>query len=176
MSGHSNGAMMSFRFAMEHGNHIGGIATASGNIAKKPKSGACSLGPSSPVPVLMTHGTNDRMVPFEGGCVANILGIRACKRGNVVNVAETVDFWLKANGIENRRPVLRRVDIDKNDSGAAIEASYGQGRKTVKVWRLEGAGHQIPSMSVSSGDSALSKRNRDIEFAFEAWKFFESMM
>jgi polyhydroxybutyrate depolymerase len=93
MSGHSNGAMMSFRMALEHSDLIGAIATSAGNIAKNPIAGACS-----------------------------------------------------------------------------------DGNAPVSAWMLNGAGHPVPSTTVKVRPFVVGKQNRDIEFAREAWDFFESIL
>lgn len=175
MSGHSNGAMMSFRMALEHSDLIGAIATSAGNIAKNPIAGACSEGPKNPIPVLMTHGSEDRFVPPEGGCVANLRGKRRCERGYVVSAQETIDFWLRVNGQANSTPASRTVELDKRDGGTAIESKYSSGSAPVTAWMLNGAGHPVPSSTVKVRPFIVGKQNRDIEFAREAWNFFETI-
>lgn len=61
MTGMSNGAMMSFRFACERADLVAAIAPVAGTVA------APRCEPSRPVPVLMFNGKADRHVPFEGG-------------------------------------------------------------------------------------------------------------
>jgi len=176
VSGHSNGAMMSFRMALEHSDLIGAIATSAGNIAKNPIAGACSDGPKNPLPVLMTHGSEDRFVPPEGGCVANLRGKRKCERGYVASAKETVDFWLRMNGHANSTPASRTVELDKRDGGTAIESKFSSGSAPVTAWMLNGAGHPVPSTTVKVRPFIVGKQNRDIEFAREAWAFFESIL
>ncbi len=175
VSGHSNGAMMSFRMALEHSDLIGAIATSAGNIAKSPVAGACSEGPKTPIPVFMTHGSQDTFVPPEGGCVANLRGKRRCERGYVVSAQETIDFWLRVNGQANSSPTSRTVEIDRRDGGAAVESKYNGGSAPVTAWMLNGAGHPVPSTTIKVRPIVVGKQNRDIEFAREAWSFFESI-
>lgn len=176
ISGHSNGAMMSFRMALEYSNLIGGIATSAGSIAKHPIPGPCSEGPRNPVPVIMTHGSEDRFVPPEGGCVANLRGKNTCERGYVLSARESIEFWLKANAQTNSPAQVRTVDMNKRDGGAAVESKYTEGAAPVVSWLLNGAGHPIPSTTVKVRPFIVGKQNRDIEFAREAWSFFESQL
>lgn len=175
-TGHSNGAMMSFRMALEHGDLIGGIATSAGNIAQKPITGACSTGPSTPIPVLMMHGSKDTFVPPEGGCVANLRNKRRCERGHVVSAKESIEFWLKGNNHSKRIPQKRTVDINKRDGGPAVESKYTAGDAPVVAWMLHGAGHPIASTTVKVRPFIVGKQNRDVEFAREAWRFFDLQM
>lgn len=69
MVGGSNGGMMTYRFACAHGDRLAGIASVAGS-----KVDSCAL-PS--VPVMHIHGTDDRVVPYEGGksLATAILGV-----------------------------------------------------------------------------------------------------
>ncbi len=57
--GHSNGAMMAYRFACERPGMLAGIIPVSGPLMTE----SCKSGP---VKVLHIHGENDSRVPFEG--------------------------------------------------------------------------------------------------------------
>jgi polyhydroxybutyrate depolymerase len=191
MSGTSNGAMMTYRFAMERSEMLGGIATSSGNIAKHPTAGRCKAGPLNPLPILMTHGSQDPVVPSEGGFVACFgRSNKKCDRGEVLSISDTIQFWLKANRLENINPITRVVDESKEDGGSAVESTYTRlsgvmdssninldafrGAKVV-AWTLNGAGHPPPSKSLDKGNRIVGKQNRDIEFAEVAWAFFKSL-
>jgi polyhydroxybutyrate depolymerase len=175
LAGTSNGAMMAFRFAMEKSDLIGGIAGSSGNIAKNPVPGRCQQGPERPLPVLLTHGTKDGVVPADGGCVGHFLRIK-CRRGEVRSAEETVQFWLKANGLSQAQPTINEIDPAKKDGGAAIERKYSDGKSVVISWLLNGAGHATPSKAVTKGNRLSGKQNHDIEFAEVSWNFFKSQM
>ncbi|MEN9824630.1 MAG: hypothetical protein RI953_375 [Pseudomonadota bacterium] len=191
MSGTSNGAMMTYRFAMERSEMLGGIATSSGNIAKHPTAGRCKAGPLNPLPILMTHGSDDPVVPSDGGFVACFgRSNKKCDRGEVLSISDTIQFWLKANRLENVNPVTRVVDDSKEDGGSAVESTYTRlsgtmdstkinfedFRKTkVVAWALNGAGHPPPSKKLDKGNRIVGKQNRDIEFAEVAWAFFKSL-
>jgi polyhydroxybutyrate depolymerase len=60
VTGISNGAMMSYRVACEMSGQVAAIAPAEGALN-------VDCHPSSPVSVLIFHGTADRLVPFNGG-------------------------------------------------------------------------------------------------------------
>jgi polyhydroxybutyrate depolymerase len=61
--GFSNGAFMTQRFAVEHPELIAGVAVLSGTIGTT----ASSLKPTTPVPMLLTHGAKDTRVMYAGG-------------------------------------------------------------------------------------------------------------
>ncbi len=70
-TGHSNGAMMTYRLACEASDRLAGAAISAGTLAtedqtKEPPEVAFTCSPSRPVPVLHVHGLEDRCVPFDG--------------------------------------------------------------------------------------------------------------
>lgn len=93
--GHSNGGMMVYRYAAERSARIAGAAVVSGAI----DSHAPDLRPWEPprplhpVPMLILHGADDRIVPPEGG--------ESPQKANGVQYAsvfDAVDFWERHNG------------------------------------------------------------------------------
>jgi polyhydroxybutyrate depolymerase len=174
MSGTSNGAQMTMAFAALATDELAAIAVSSGNLPEKPLPGACTTGPSRPLPALFTHGSADPAMPFEGGCVANFGG--ACARGRVIGAEATRDAYLALNGLSSTFTSTETVEVDANDPGTAERFVYA-GDAPVEWWRLNGAGHPPPSTSVLVATSMASgAQNRDIEFAEVAWAFFASRL
>src|SRR5271156_6206366 len=86
-TGISNGGMMSYRLACELSDKFAAIS---------PVEGAQDLPchPTSPVSVIVFHGTADHLVPFNGGSTPYQMGsIRSD-----TSVADTVAFWVKYDG------------------------------------------------------------------------------
>jgi len=174
VAGSSNGAQMSQAFAFHHPEMVGAVASNAGSLPQDPRPGICTTGPSQPVPILLLHGTADSLMPFDGGCVADLGG--ACIRGRVVSAEDTRDRWLDINGLDGATPLETIVDIEKSDGGTAHRFVY-DGPTPVEWWRLDGSGHAAPSRSVVVKTSRLAGiQNRDIEFAEVAWAFFERQL
>jgi polyhydroxybutyrate depolymerase len=68
-TGHSNGAIMSYRLACELSDRIVAIGVQAGSLEVDP----CA--PSRPVSVLHVHGAVDRNIPLSGGRGAGLAGI-----------------------------------------------------------------------------------------------------
>jgi polyhydroxybutyrate depolymerase len=174
MAGSSNGAMMTFALAMARPDLLGGAATAGGNLAERPRAGPCAAGPQAPVPMMIVHGTADTQMPYAGGCVANLGG--ACNRGRVISAEATRDRWLQANGLAGMAPTQRVVERDGSDGGPAVRVDY-EGSTPLHWWRLDGAGHTVPSRVVPVPPNRLTgTQNRDVEFAEIAWEFFRERL
>ncbi len=174
MAGGSNGAQMTHAFAFHHPELLGAVATGAGSLAETPLTGPCTSGPNRPLPILIVHGTDDTQMPYDGGCVADLGG--ACNRGRVISAEATRDRWLATNGLMGVEPVVAVIDEDPDDAGAAHRFVYA-GQAPVEWWRLDGAGHTIPSRSVLVATNRLTgAQNRDIEFAEVAWAFFAARL
>jgi polyhydroxybutyrate depolymerase len=167
-TGASNGGMMSYRLAVELPDRIAAVAAF---IANAPAVNECEL-PSTPIPVFMANGTDDRYVPWEGGSIPG-------GRGTVLSVDETLDQWLGANHLG---PVPDEQwsypDLDPADGctvrGRRWIATENGGE--VVMLTMEGAGHTMPSRLHHVPRWILilfgfGNQNHDIEGAREAWEF-----
>ena len=89
-TGISNGAMMSYRLAIEISEKIAAIAPVAGAMPIDLLSYNIS---DVPVSVCVLSGTQDPLVPWEGGLV----GFPRNPRGIVLSVPESVLFWVTYN-------------------------------------------------------------------------------
>jgi len=174
MAGGSNGAQMTHAFAFIHTDQVGAVATSSGSLPENPLPGACTTGPSQPLPILMMHGTADTQMPWGGGCVANLGGV--CNRGRVISAEATRDRWLQINGLAAITPTQSVVDLSTEDGGPANRFDYA-GTTPLQWWRLDGTGHTVASRTVLIKPNPVTgTQNNDIEFAEVAWAFFETRL
>jgi len=174
LAGGSNGAQMVLCYAELRSTAVAAIAVSSGNMPLNPKPRIQSISPSRPVPVLMAHGTADVLMPYAGGCVANLGG--GCARGRVIGAEATRDFWLGFNGLTSVTPSESVIDLSTADAGPANRFFYA-GAAPVEWWRLDGAGHTAASRTVLIEPNATRGiQNRDVEFAEIAWDFFKGRL
>ncbi len=174
MTGGSNGAQMTHAFAFSRADLVGAVATGSGSLPVNPKAGGCTSGPSRPLPIMIVHGTGDTQMPWAGGCVADIGG--NCNRGRVISAEATRDRWLQINGLAGVTPTTTMVDSSAADAGPANRFDY-VGAAPVRWWRLDGAGHAVPTRTVLSPPNPVTGvQNRDIEFAEIVWEFFKARL
>ena len=166
VTGASNGGLMTYRMAVEAGNRIAAIAPF---IANQPVGSECRQ-PNEPLPVMITVGTADPLVPFDGGEVS--------VSGTFVRSAETTrDTWRAQNGVLDVESVVTMFpDLEPADGSTVVGELYGDPETDVPVWflRMIGAGHAIPSRNrrlSSAVESIVGLQNHDIEGAAEAWTF-----
>jgi polyhydroxybutyrate depolymerase len=165
---------MTHAFAFNRADLVAAVASGSGSLPQTPLPGACTTGPSRPLPILLLHGTGDPAMPWAGGCVANVGG--ACNRGRVISAEATRDRWLQINSLTGVSPTQTVLDGNKSDPGPANRFDYA-GATPMQWWRLDGAGHATPSQIVLVNPSPTSGiQNRDIEFAEAVWAFFAARL
>lgn len=169
ISGASNGGMMSFRVAMEASDLI---AAAAPIIANTPDPSECRESTRA-IPMLIMNGTDDPLMPWEGGCVAN----SGCGRGTVRSTDETVEYWTGINAITTGPVCTDLPDTDQWDGSTVTVCRWNGPAATneVVLYRIDGGGHAVP------GPDSLplwyrliaGRKNHDISAPDEIWAFFE---
>ncbi len=170
--GVSDGAMMAHRFACERTPLVHGFAAVIGampeNVAKR--RWRCG---KTPVSVLMINGTEDPIVPLEGGDVE----FDGLKLGKVLSVEDTFAFWTKHNGC--RAVEVSMVPDFSPDDGTRIErhkATNCRQDTKVELFETQGAGHTWPSGWQYLPEHMIGATSRDIDAAVAAWRFFQSTL
>lgn len=169
--GMSNGAMMSYRAAIELGDQLAGFAAVSGNMAADSQ---CPV-PSHPLSALVISGTADPLVPYGGGAVG--FGGKG-GRGTVIGAEAGADLWRRLDGLNAKASAsqapLHRL---KNDPTSVFETVWGGDPAGLQVMlvRIQGGGHVEPSESERYSPLYLrfvGPQNGDVETAELAWAFF----
>ncbi len=166
-TGHSNGAMLSYRLACEAADLVAAIAPvggASGQLdrALDPPADAYPCAPSRPVPVLHIHGSKDGCYRFDGGVGDGPSGVDA------TSVPETLATWGALNGCGEGREITLR------QGAATCEAREGCAADTI-LCTIDGAGHvwpgrnDYPSLRICGGTTTDDLDANDL-----MWSFFAS--
>ncbi len=139
MTGLSNGAMLSYRFAAQYPGRIAAIAPVAGTIggtAGTDQPPIAIARPDRPVPVLIIHGMMDGYVLYRGGVSPNV---GTPGRFNV-SVDDAVRFWTAADGCADR-PVPSPIA-----GGRVIveEFAHCRGRAEVRLVALTDGPHEWP--------------------------------
>lgn len=169
VTGSSNGGLLGYRLATELNSKIAAIASF---IANHPSPNECTA-PSAPMPIMICVGTLDPLMPFLGGNVS------ASNRGTVLSAAETLTFWLAANGVSSSGFVLTNLpDINTNDNSTIVKRSYAASNpaKEIEFYTVVGGGHNMPSIAnplSTLAQTAVGPQNQDIEGARVAWNFLK---
>jgi len=153
-TGVSNGGFMSSRLGIEAPDLVAAIAPVVGGIAEGLPA------PSKPVGVLIIQGTEDPLVPYGGGAVAQT-------RGRLIPTDEAVKRWCAANGCAN----ATRSVIDTAEDGCSIElADYG----AVRFYKVIGGGHTLPGARQYLPERWIGKTSQDMNGAEVIWAFLST--
>jgi polyhydroxybutyrate depolymerase len=171
--GMSNGGFMTLRLALQMQPQPAAVAAAAGTMAEKSE---CEDQPRM-VSVLLIHGTEDPLVPYAGGQVG--LGNQR-DRGGTQSVAATRDYWLRADGLQNAKPVALQFPRKGGmlDKTSASKQTWGQDAgPQVEVVTIDQGGHIEPSMKYDYPALyrvVVGAQNHDLEAVEEAWSFFRN--
>ncbi|HLF76749.1 MAG TPA: PHB depolymerase family esterase, partial [Dehalococcoidia bacterium] len=151
-TGISNGGGMSSLLACELNDVIAAVAPVAGS----PFPGPLCQG-KLPVPIIAFHGTDDTLVPFEGG-PSGRLGLPS--RG----VRENQRQWADHNGCDL---TLRSERVAPD----VVLESYGgcSNGADVQLYVVEGGGHSWPGSYIGSRNGATT---RSIDATALIWQFF----
>lgn len=150
-AGHSNGGMMCHRLAREAADVFAGIAVVAGAM------NFTAVDATSPIAVLIVHGSEDQHVRYDGGAPRAALG-RSGERSDA-SVQAAVDYYLARNGL------VGYPEAEQDGKVRRETWARGKGGKpTLPVRRitLDGGGHAWP------GSSETPRLLADTPFPFDA--------
>jgi polyhydroxybutyrate depolymerase len=165
--GISNGAMMSFRLGADRPDVFAAVAGVVGAVTEDL---AADHPLRAPIPCLFMNGTDDPLVPYEGGDIT-LFGF---KRGAVTSTPASVEWWLRGNGAAGATPTVTTYPDESPDDGClAVREEYaGPGGADVVLVRVEGGGHTWPGGWQYLSERIVGKTCRDIDGSAVIWAFF----
>jgi len=167
VTGMSDGGMMTLRLGCELSPKLAAIAHVVGNMSVNILPG-CR--PATPLPVLLMNGTDDPLVPWDGGQV----GFFRRTMGEVVSTEQTVAFWVQHNRCGSTPAVHALHDRDSTDHSTVTGTSYAcpSQASEVLLYTINGGGHTLPGSNVPDRPRLLGRKNNDIDGAEVIWEFF----
>ncbi|MBI0584630.1 MAG: hypothetical protein ISF22_10455, partial [Methanomassiliicoccus sp.] len=127
VTGFSNGGMLAHLAGIELSDRITAIAPVAATIGRE----ILEMRPKRPLPVLMIHGTDDRLLPLTG-----------TEGGRLLPVARAIDYWVGMNDCDRTPVIEERGGIEMS------RYTCGFGSADVVVHRVRGAGHVWPGSRV----------------------------
>jgi polyhydroxybutyrate depolymerase len=162
-TGISNGGMMCYRLAAEMSDRIAAIAPISGTVCLD------ECHPKRPVSILHFHGTDDKLVPYDGSRSA-ARDLLHCK-----SVDETMRIWAKLDGCIDQ-PKIELLPNKVDDGTKVRRHTFGLGKDNSEVvlMEIEGGGHTWPGRPLPPGlEAALGKSTGNISANAMIWDFFQ---
>ena len=165
-TGHSNGAMMSYRLAAELSDRIAAIAPVAGSMV------LARFASTHPVPVMHIHSVDDPRALYAGGLGPPF----PMTNSRVLHppVEEKLALWARVNGC-GAAPVARDKREWRSPSGETHTArllAYPDCRAETLLWKLTGAGHVWPGGERDRLARLLGPSTQVIDANQEMWRFF----
>ena len=166
--GMSNGGFMAIRLTQEIPQKITAFASIT---APMPVNSKC-INSTIPVSALFMNGTDDPIIPYNGGQMA-------FDRGEVFSANATINYWIERNGSSNQPIFTDFTDSNTNDNCRAESYLYknsGTLNNQVMLYKILNGGHTEPSKVERYNSFFLNivgNQNGDIEMSEEIWNFFK---
>jgi polyhydroxybutyrate depolymerase len=164
-TGHSNGAGMTYRLAVEAADLVAAIAPVAG------ASMGLSRATATPIPLMHIHSVDDPRALYDGGLGPEFPGTD--HRVNHTPVVDELSAWKKLNGCAGEA-VVREKRTGNADASAHVaeklEWTCSAGSPVVH-WRLHGVGHGWPGATEQGRERLVGPRTTVISAAEEAWTF-----
>ncbi len=158
VTGHSNGAMMAFRFVCERSEMVAAAAPVAGSLEIP----VCA--PATGVELLAIHGDSDRNHPIEGGA-----GTRSISGVSYVSMDESLRRWI--SGLDcDAQPATRT-------EGAITTTTWSECHDgtTASLVVIAGADHPWPGGQMPAQTTALQGvPSQELDATRAVWEFFES--
>lgn len=157
LSGFSNGAAMTFRLAAELSGRFAAVGPVAGHCwVRDPR-------PTRPMPTLYLIGTEDPLVPLEGGM------IRSPWRWTETRppVSESLTRWARALGCSPAPWLL-------SDENGVEKIVYdpGPAAAELQAWFISGLGHHWPGGKGQMNPRLAGRPSNRVDGCAVLWEFF----
>jgi polyhydroxybutyrate depolymerase len=159
--GHSSGGLMSYRLTGEASDLFPAVGVVAGTVGFRLPSGKVMTTPKpdQPVAVIHFHGTEDPLVPYNGGSQRGPSGF--------ISVADSIAFWVAEDRCDPT-PTTETVGVARRET-----YSGGRAGTEVTLWTIEGGGHEWPKTHASVRPAGMTvAMAADISATELTWAFF----
>jgi len=154
--GFSNGGYMTLRLACESTEYAAFAVVG----ATMPPHFEAYCADSEPAPIIFFHGTNDVIIPFDGG------------EGLALSVLDMTGYFVLHNNC-NPEGESRVIDTVEDDETRALHFSfYDECDAPVELYAIEGGGHNFPGVPGRLNERVSGNVSEDIMANELIWEFF----
>jgi len=166
-AGISNGGMMTQRLACEGGSAFAGFGSVAANLPEGLENNCAASGG---VNLVMFGGTEDPIMPYDGGEITDIPALGVGAGGFVLSYPDTTEFWAARN--QCGTGILTDIPDSTNDNTTIEKITYDTcALGSLEGYKITGGGHNWPG---STGASALTGNvSRDVRATNEIIDFFK---
>ena len=127
-----------------------------------------SCRPARPVSALWIHGTEDSLVPYEGGVLRGI-----GRTANILSAEDAVANWAATNSC-SQSPNIDDVPDSVDDGTHLVTRTYPNcaANTAVKLYTVEGGGHTWPGGAQYLPVAVVGKTSGQFDASGTIWEFF----
>jgi len=168
-TGISNGGFFSNRLACDLTDQIAAIVSIAAPMPK-PLDSTCQ--PSRPISVMYIQGTDDPLVPINGGKVGFASGRG---RGENISLDASARFWCKVDRISSPPEIANIPDVI-NDGTHVQRKTWvnGADHTEVIVYTIDGGGHAWPGAAQYLPKRIVGKASQNLDATRTIWNFFKT--
>lgn len=169
--GISNGGFMAQRLAYELPDKIKGIGVVAANLSKVQ---AEKEAPKISTSVIFINGTDDPLVPYNGGQVT----VFRKNRGEILSVVKSIQHWKEINHCTQKLNEFSFPNKNEKDKSTAIKNTWiNQKKPNIKVAAITviNGGHTWPGTKQNLPEWLVGNTNQDFNGCDEIWNFFKSI-
>jgi len=167
-TGISNGGFMSSRLLCDRSDLFRGGAIVTASLAT---SYVSNCQPSSPNSVLVMNGTDDPLVPYNGGQVV----VFGQERGEVLSTDAYMQFLANLNGCDTIPSITDLPDIEDDGTFVQIYDYDNCSSSKLQLYRIEGGGHTWPGGIDFLGEGLVGLTSREFDACDVIWAFFSKL-
>ncbi|MBY0357765.1 MAG: hypothetical protein K2W82_07170 [Candidatus Obscuribacterales bacterium] len=171
--GISNGGFFSQRLAYDLNDKLAAVGSVAANTSEAL---AAFPPPTNPLPIVFILGTDDPLVPWQGGQVTLPWLHGASKnRGAVLSASDTINHWLTLNKCSKRAEIKALPDRSPNDGTSVTKYFYPASAEgaDVLLYKVLAGGHCWPGGLQYLPARVIGKTNRDVNANDLLWQFFK---
>ena len=162
-SGSSNGGMMTYRLSCDIPDKIRAIAPFVSTISPQVAEQFTS---AKPIPIIITSGTADSIIKWEGGQV------KVTRTPRLFSGDENIAYWKARNGVKSNAKITILPDIEPGDK-STVEVHHYKGKNDVILYKIINGGHTHPTLR-ENGKPLVSGKNMDYNSFETVWDFLLS--
>ena len=165
-TGPSNGGMMSHMVGIRLSDRFCAVAPMIGGI---PRNLDPPFNPEHPVSVLIIQGTEDPLVPYDGGPVT----VGRKTHGQVESTDRALELWREHNKCDESGTTTAMPDPEP-DGCSTTKTVWSGGTEGAEVilYRVEGGGHTVPGGFQYLPKSIIGVLSNDFDAVDEIFEFF----
>ena len=162
-SGSSNGGMMTYRLSCDIPEKIRAIAPFVSTISPQV---AAQFAKAKPIPIIVTSGTADSIIKWNGGPV-KVIRTPALLSGD-----DNIAYWKARNGVKDKAKITHLKDIEPGDN-STVEIQHYKGKNDVILYKIIGGAHTHPTLR-EAGKPLEKGKNMDYNAFETVWDFMMS--